>query len=82
VKFLIDMPLSPELALWLRAQDHDALHANELSLNRAADTEILSMALADGRVVVTADLDFPRLLAMLGTLGPGLIFLCGGNYSE
>ena len=65
------------------AQDHDALHAaNELSLNRAADTQILSMALADGRIVVTADLDFPRLLAMLGALGPGLILLRGGNYSE
>jgi predicted nuclease of predicted toxin-antitoxin system len=55
---------------WL-AQDHDALHANELSLNRAADTEILSMALADGRVVVTADLDFPGLLAMLGAVRLG-----------
>jgi predicted nuclease of predicted toxin-antitoxin system len=34
------------------------------------------------RVIVTADLDFPRLLALVGTFGPGLILLRGGNYSE
>lgn len=31
---------------------------------------------------ITADLDFPRLLATLGVEGPGLILLRGGNYSE
>jgi len=34
------------------------------------------------RVVVTADLDFPRLLATVGASGPGLILLRGGDYSE
>lgn len=28
------MPLSPELAVWLREKGHDALHAVDLSLNR------------------------------------------------
>ena len=32
--------------------------------------------------VITADLDFPRLLARPGSTGPGLILLRGGNYSE
>lgn len=32
--------------------------------------------------MITADLDFPRLLAELGSAGPGLILLRGGNYSE
>ena len=36
----------------------------------------------EGRVVVTADLDFPRLLATLSVSGPGLILLRGGNYNE
>jgi predicted nuclease of predicted toxin-antitoxin system len=76
------MPLSPELARWLCAEGHDAVHANELSMNSAPDTEILSTAANTDRVAITADLDCPRLLADLGSAGPGLILLRGGNYSE
>ena len=76
------MPLSPDLARWLRAEGHDAVHAAELSMSRSPDSEILQSATGGGRVVVTADLDFPRLLAGLGSTGPGLILLRGGNYSE
>jgi predicted nuclease of predicted toxin-antitoxin system len=82
MKFLIDMPLSPELAEWLRAQGHDAVHANDLSMHRSPDVELLRVASAEGRVMITADLDFPRLLALSGAWGPGLILLRGGNYSE
>jgi predicted nuclease of predicted toxin-antitoxin system len=76
------MPLSPDLAQWLRAEGHDAVHADELSMNRSPDSEILQSAARGGRVVITADLDFPRLLAALGSSSPGLILLRGGNYSE
>src|SRR5690242_19328905 len=69
------MALSPDLAVWLRSQGHDAVHASDLALNRAADTQILSIARDDGRVVISADLDFPRLLALAGAAGPGLILL-------
>lgn len=82
MKFLVDMPLSPDLARWLRAEGHDAVHASELSMNRSPDSEVLEAAMRSGRVVVTADLDFPRLLAGLGSTGPGLILLRSGNYSE
>lgn len=34
------------------------------------------------RVILTADLDFPRLFAVIQATGPGLILLRGGNYSE
>jgi predicted nuclease of predicted toxin-antitoxin system len=40
------------------------------------------LAAATGRVIITADLDFPRLLAVLGSTSPGLILLRGGNYTE
>ncbi len=82
MRFLIDMALSPQLAFWLSSQGHDAVHASQLSLDRAPDTEILVAAGNQDRVVITADLDFPRLLATLGASGPGLILLRGGNYSE
>jgi predicted nuclease of predicted toxin-antitoxin system len=76
------MALSPNLAAWLRSEGHDAVHASDLALDRAPDTQILATAVADGRIVITADLDFPRLLAALSTKGPGLILLRGGNYTE
>ncbi|MBZ5626264.1 MAG: DUF5615 family PIN-like protein [Acidobacteriia bacterium] len=58
------------------------MHANDLSMHRSPDSEILQSAARDDRVIITADLDFPRLLAPLGSTGPGLILLRGGNYSE
>jgi predicted nuclease of predicted toxin-antitoxin system len=64
VKFLVDMPLPPASAHWLAAQGHDAVHASAVGLDRSADTEILTRARQDARTVVTADLDYPRLLAL------------------
>lgn len=43
---------------------------------------ILERARNEQRVVVTADLDYPRLLALAQAEGPGLILFRGGNYSE
>ena len=82
MKFLIDMPLSPELAVWLVQQGHDAFHASRVGLDRSADPVILQRARNEQRVVITADLDYPRLLAFTQAEGPGLILFRGGNYSE
>jgi predicted nuclease of predicted toxin-antitoxin system len=76
------MPLSPAIADWLQSLGHDAAHAGDLDLSRATDEVILSEAKANSRVIITADLDFPRLFSRLAEGGPGLILLRGGNYSE
>jgi predicted nuclease of predicted toxin-antitoxin system len=36
----------------------------------------------DSRIVVTADLDYPRLLAIAQATEPSLILFRGGNWSE
>jgi predicted nuclease of predicted toxin-antitoxin system len=82
VKFLIDMPLSPELAAWLRSQQHDARHATELGLARAPDVEIMSTAEREGRTIVTADLDYPRLLALGRSSGPSVILFRDGVWTD
>ena len=82
MKFLVDMPLSPELAAWLRDQGHDAVHAAELGLNRAPDVKILARAKQEGRTIITADLDYPRLLALAQTTDPSLILFRDGNWSD
>ena len=76
------MPLSPQLAAWLRQQGHDAVHISELGQCQASDTEILELARRETRVVLTADLDYPRLLALAHSGSPGLVLFRGGNYSE
>ena len=63
-------------ALWAR-QSETLRHVGAASLFLRG-----SLAAGTGRVIITADLDFPRLLAALGSTSPGLILLRGGNYSE
>jgi len=76
------MPLSPRLAEWLRAEGHEAIHAWEAELSQATDAEILQRARDEGMVVVTADLDFPRLLAVSQLPAPGIVLFRGGAFTE
>jgi predicted nuclease of predicted toxin-antitoxin system len=82
VRFLVDMPLSPALAVWPTQQGHDAVHACAIGLSQASDAAILRYARSEMRVLVTADLDYPRLLALAQAEVPGLILLRGGDYGE
>jgi predicted nuclease of predicted toxin-antitoxin system len=82
MKFLVDMPLSPELATWLRSSGHDAVHAGEIGLDRASDVEIIQAAIAAAQTIVTADLDYPRLLATAGLKSPSLILFRDGNWTD
>ena len=82
MKFIIDMPLSPFLADWLKTKGHDAVHVTHLAMDRSPDSEILERARIEQRVVITADLDYPRLLAITRAEGPSLILFRGGNYSD
>ena len=82
MKFLIDMPLSTKLVVWLNKRNHDAIHVASIGLNMAMDIDILEYAKSEQRTIITADLDFPRLLALSGAEGPSLILFRGGNYSE
>ncbi len=76
------MPLSPLLATWLVDRGHDAVHAISLGMATAADTEVIALACRECRTVVTADLDYPRLLAAARSTEPSLILFRGGNWSE
>jgi predicted nuclease of predicted toxin-antitoxin system len=67
LKFLIDMPLAARVAEQLRAKGHDAVHLREQGLGRLADQEIFAKAGVEGRIIVTADLDFGAILARAGS---------------
>ena len=76
------MPLSPALAEWLAERGHEATHVSHLNMARSADAAILERARADQTVVLTADLDYPRLMALAQADSPGIILFRGGDYSE
>ncbi len=37
MKFLVDMPVSPEIVRWLTENGHDAVHASEIGLHIAKE---------------------------------------------
>ncbi len=82
MKFLVDMPLSPLLAVWLRENGHDADHVSAVGLHKAKDHHIIEAARQQNRIIITADLDFPQLLAISRAADPGVILFRGGNYSD
>jgi uncharacterized protein (DUF433 family) len=59
LKFLVDMPVTPLTVTHLRAIGHGAVHAHEIGL-----AQLLDAARREERITVTADLDYPRLLAL------------------
>jgi predicted nuclease of predicted toxin-antitoxin system len=80
--FLVDQPVSPLLAQWLREAGHDAFHVRERGLSRASDEDIFALAVAESRIIITADLDFSRIIALSGRAGPGLILFRAGNITD
>jgi len=82
LRFLVDMPVTPDAVSHLRAAGHDAIHASSVGLAQATDPEIIEIARRDGRVVVTADLDYPRLVLLSDAAGPGIVLFRGGSYSD
>jgi predicted nuclease of predicted toxin-antitoxin system len=51
-------------------------------MERASDAAIIKRGVDDDRTVVTADLDYPRLLALTGAAKPSLILFRSGDWSE
>lgn len=57
------MGISVRVGDWLKTQEHDAKHLNDEGLHMLADIDISSKAVAENRVILTADMDFSNLLA-------------------
>ena len=76
------MPVTPRAVNRLIAAGHQAVHAASIGLASARDAEILALAAAQGQIIVTADLDYPRLLAIQRAAAPGVILFRGGSYID
>jgi len=75
LRLLADMNISPKTVALLRERGWDIVRVPELLPLDASDEQVLERARADGRVVVTQDLDFSALLALSGEDCPSLVTL-------
>ncbi|XHR83487.1 MAG: DUF5615 family PIN-like protein [Gloeotrichia echinulata GP01] len=84
MKFLADMGISLRTVFWLRGNGYDIVHLRDEGLQRLPDNEILIKARAEGRILLTIDLDFAKLLAVSGDSLPSVILFRLGNenYNE
>jgi predicted nuclease of predicted toxin-antitoxin system len=75
MRFLIDENLSRRLAELLTKAGHDAVHVRDLDAAGAPDTEIVTLATRDDRIIVSADTDFGALLAHSRATKPSVILV-------
>ena len=73
MKFLLDMGLARSSADFLRDQGYDTIHLREQGLQRLDDDDIVNKARAEGRVILTHDLDFGRIMALSQSHLPSVI---------
>ena len=73
MKLLVDMNLSPRWIPFLLDAGHDASHWSTVGKADATDSEIMTIAAANGYVVLTNDLDFAAILASTHQKKPSVV---------
>lgn len=69
------MGVDQRVVEWLRAPGHDALHLRDAGLHRLPDPQIFNKAIAEQRIVLTFDLDFGEIAALVrGRLTSVILF--------
>jgi predicted nuclease of predicted toxin-antitoxin system len=79
VNFLVDMNLSPRWADYLEKSGFPAVHWSDCGSPNAPDRELMHWAGQRGHIVLTADLDFPAILAATESRQPSVIVLRGDD---
>ena len=62
VKFLLDQDVYGVTAKFLDSSNLDVVSVSQLGLSRALDTEVLSTAQLQGRILITRDRDYGNLV--------------------
>lgn len=78
-RLLADENIHPDVTAFLRAEGFDVLAVRHGGLARSDDVELIRLALAENRIVVTHDRDFGRLA--IAQLEPmvGILFVRPGQ---
>lgn len=82
MRLFIDECLSPDFALWLARDGHDAIHPLQVGRRGERDDTVRDRCIAEDRVVVTENIgDFKALLSR-EPIHPGLIALPQGAKAQ
>lgn len=73
MKLLLDMNLSPTWISFLNNAGFAATHWSAVGASIAADSEIMTYAIANNFVVITHDLDFSAILAATHVSKPSVV---------
>ncbi|WP_026533770.1 DUF5615 family PIN-like protein [Arthrobacter sp. H14] len=75
MRLLLDANLSPKLVEPLTTVGYESIHVADVGLLRSSDDAIFEYAANEGYVVITADSDFPMMLALRHTSRPSVVLL-------
>lgn len=75
MKFLVDENLSPRVAELLIKAGHNAVHVRDVQAAGVSDSEVMSRATAEERVIISADTDFGALLAQSRAVKPSVVLV-------
>lgn len=79
MKLLLDANLSPSLVRLLSSEGYQTVHVGDIGLLQATDEDIADAASERGLIIVTADSDFPMMLALRRANTPSVIHLRNVN---
>ena len=74
MKFLVDVGVSKKVEQWLKENGYDVKAVRDIN-PKAGDSEILHIAIAEGRMVITMDKDFGELVYNSGKKHSGVLLL-------
>ena len=73
IRIILDQGLPRSTAKMLREEGWDVVHAGEVGMSEASDSEILAFAGKEDRVIMTLDADFHSILAVTNADGPSVV---------
>lgn len=81
MKFLIDECIGYSIVEWLQSKNYDVVFLEDASIG-ASDPEVLAIAYAANRILITCDKDYGEIIFLRKQPHKGIILLRLANYTR